>query len=83
MPKNPLLRFLAIHLAFGIVIGWILLAILIAMNVANLRQLLFEPETNWLALVLMMFLFAITFGSLSMGTGIMSMERDSDGSSGD
>ncbi len=76
MPKNPLLRFLAIHLIFGIGVGWTLLAILIAFNVAQLRELLFEREINWLALILLMFFFAITFGSASMGTAVMSMERD-------
>lgn len=78
VPKNILLRFLAIHLIFGIAAGWTLLAALIAFNVARLRHLLFVPEINWLALFLLMFFFAITFGSASMGTAIMLLERDKD-----
>lgn len=75
-PDRRLLVYLARNCVAGIVLGWLLLAGLIASNVANLRELLFGNGIELMALVLVVAGFAVTFGSLAMGTAIFMLPRD-------
>ena len=65
-----LLRFLARNGLIGIAAGWLVLAALVGLNVARLRDLLAAAEQGWLVLLLVAAGFAVTFGSLAMGTAV-------------
>jgi len=71
--RHELLRFLAGHLVVGLAAGWTLLALLLWTDVGGLATLLWESPDWPLLLAMLAFGFAITFGSLAMGTGVMSL----------
>lgn len=73
--KPGLLSFLLAHLLVGILAGWTVLALLLWFDVAGLWTLIAEADggSAWLVLALLAFGFAITFGSLAMGTGVMGL----------
>lgn len=75
-PDRRLLLYLAKNCLLGIVFGWLLLAGLIASNVASLRDLLFGNGVEVTALLLVAAGFAVTFGSLAMGTAIFMLPRE-------
>lgn len=69
--RSPLLRFLLHHCLIGIAAGWLLLAGLLLTDAMGLATLIFT-SASWIeAMVLLLVFFAITFGSLAMGTGVM------------
>ena len=76
----PLLAYLGRHCLIGIAAGWSLLAGLIATDVGSLWSLL-SRSGHWPeALALLVIFFAITFGSLAMGTAVMLLgSQDGDG----
>jgi hypothetical protein len=74
--RQPLLRLLAINLAGGIVIAIIAVGGLLLVSPADLRRLIFEDQSPGLALLLLLFGFAVSFASASMGTAIMGIGRD-------
>ncbi len=69
--RSPLLAFLLRHCLVGIAAGWLLLAGLLASDAMGLRSLIFASDFWLEAMVLLLVFFAITFGSLAMGTGVM------------
>lgn len=71
-----LLAYLAKNCLMGIVTGWLLLALLIRANVAKLGDLIFGNGLELTALILLGGGFAVTFGSLAMGTAIFLLPRD-------
>jgi len=73
---RPLLVYLAKNCLMGIIGGWLLLGLLISSNVANLGHLLFGNGIEVTALILVGAGFAVTFGSLAMGTAIFLLPRD-------
>jgi hypothetical protein len=68
--RAPLFRLLAINLAAGIVLGGLL-----ALNPFSLRDLILADSSPGIALGLLLFGFAITFGSAAMGTAIMMVAK--------
>jgi hypothetical protein len=77
MPEDRrLLSYLAKNCLMGIAAGWLLLAVLIRANVAQLGDLLFGNGLELTGLVLLAAGFAVTFGSLAMGTAIFLLPRD-------
>jgi Na+/phosphate symporter len=77
MPEDRrLLSYLAKNCLMGIAAGWLLLAALIRANVAQLGDLLFGNGLELTGLVLLAAGFAVTFGSLAMGTAIFLLPRD-------
>lgn len=70
-----LLRFLLGHLAVGVTVGWTLLALLLALDVGGLWSLISAAPEAPVALVMLAVFFAITFGSLAMGSGLMGLGR--------
>lgn len=76
----PVDRRLLVHLAknglMGIAMGWLLLAALIYANVGNLRFLLLDADVEITAILLLAAGFAVTFGSLAMGTAVFLLPRD-------
>jgi hypothetical protein len=69
------IRFLARHCLLGVVAGWCLLGALIWLDVARLGELLFRSEDRLLTLVLAGAGFAVTFGSLAMGTAVFLLPK--------
>lgn len=69
MPE--LLRFLLTHAVVGVAAGWSVLLALLATNVANLRTLIMTSSDGPLVIVMLAVFFALTFGSLGMGFGVM------------
>ena len=55
--------------------GWILLAVLILLDVGRLGELLFASENWLLTLILAAGGFAVTFGSLAMGTAVFLLPK--------
>jgi hypothetical protein len=70
---SDLLRFLARHLIVGIFLGETALAGLMLLDVGGLRTLIWNSSERGIALSMLMLFFALTFGSLAMGTGIASL----------
>ena len=73
---RQLLTYLAKNCLLGILAGWLLLGLLISSNVARLGDLLFGNGIELTALILVGAGFAVTFGSLAMGTAIFLLPRD-------
>lgn len=70
-----LLRFLAGHLVVGVTVGWTLLGLLLALDIGGLWTLISASPEAPVALVMLAIFFAITFGSLAMGSGLMGLGR--------
>lgn len=71
--KPGLLSFLLGHLLVGVLAGWMVLGLLLWFDVAGLWSLIAESDSAGLVLALLAFGFAVTFGSLAMGTGVMGL----------
>ena len=69
--EQGMLHFLLGHLVVGIVVGWTLLAGLLLLDIHGLGSLVFGSDAPLFVTGMMMFLFALTFGSLAMGTAVM------------
>ena len=72
------IRFLLRHLAFGCTGGLVFGGMLLALDLAGLRTLMFGADEPLLWLLLMFFGLFVTFGSVGMGVGIMTIGRDDD-----
>lgn len=73
-----LLRYLGVHLASGLVAAAIIFAGILFYDIAQIRSLAATSDAGAVALISLGFLLAITFGSVAMGTGIMSLRDDDD-----
>lgn len=74
IPK--LIRFLGLHLATGVALGVIVASLMIWSNLAGLKDLLVEAQEPFVAIFLLYAFNALTFGSVSMGIGIMTLPYD-------
>lgn len=74
-PARPpqLLRFLATHMAFGIAIGVAFASLVVLTNTAGLNDLLTGDEHPYIAIAMLNIMCALTFGSLAMGIGVMTL----------
>jgi hypothetical protein len=70
------LKYLALHLFYGTVGGVTFGVLLLVTDLSRIRTLAFESGSPILVLVLLFFGLFITFGSVAMGVGIMSLARD-------
>lgn len=73
--RAPLVKFLAVHLAVGIGAGWTVLGLLFWIDVGGMRSLIVNSGDTFVAVAMLAIFFALTFGSLAMGTGIMGLGR--------
>lgn len=71
-----LLRFLARNCVLGILVGWSVLAGMLYFDVAGFGTVLFSAADRWLALVMAAAGFAVTFGSLAMGTAVFLLPKE-------
>jgi hypothetical protein len=66
-------RFLLGHAAIGIAVGVLFVVALLALDVPGLRGLMLRGADGVLALGLLLFGSAVTFGSVAMGAAIMGL----------
>ena len=74
LARQPLLRLLAVNLAAGCAVALLMLAGLLALNPAGLRDLILADGAT--GLVLLAFGLIVTFGSAAMGSAIMLLGRE-------
>ncbi|MCU0983564.1 MAG: hypothetical protein MUC89_01305 [Acetobacteraceae bacterium] len=67
------MRFLLGHAAIGVTVGLLFVLGLLALDVAGLRGLILRGADGALALGLLLFGSAVTFGSVAMGAAIMGL----------
>ena len=79
LKEKEALKFLGVHLLYGLVAGATFGVAVLATNMGNIWTL--ARDSNHTGTVLSLFFFGlfVTFGSVGMGVGIMSMARDDDG----
>ena len=68
-----LLRFLGLHLMLGAAIGVAIVSLAILCDLAGIRQLLLSSKDPTIPLVLLYCFNVITFSSVTMGIGIMTI----------
>lgn len=73
-----LFRFLALHAATGILVGWGLLTTVIVKDISGLGSLLAASEQGGLATLLLAVFFAITFGAAGIGIAVINLPWDED-----
>lgn len=76
LPRQPLIRLLAINFAIGASIAVLMLGGLLAINPHGLRDLIVNDRSGGTALALLLFGLVVTFGSVAMGTAIMALGKD-------
>ena len=80
--RNPvkdlphLLRFLALHLALGAAVGVAFASLVVLSNFSGIKDLIATSEQPYFVLFLLWFMNALTFASLAMGIGVMTLPRD-------
>jgi hypothetical protein len=74
--RQPLIRLLLVNLAGGIGAAALMAGGLLLLNPGGLRDLMLRDEMGVLALGMLVFGLVITFGSVAMGTAIMSLGTD-------
>lgn len=76
--EREMLRFLGAHLVYGLAAALTFGVAVLMTNLGNLRTLALESSHPATVLVLFFFGLCVTFGSVGMGVGIMSMANDDD-----
>jgi hypothetical protein len=71
-----LIKFLGVHLAIGVVIGWCIAGLMLYTDYAGIGHLVFNTSSMGWALYLLFGSFGVTFGSVGMGLGIFSLNYD-------
>lgn len=85
MPPNrigPILLFLAGHMLVGIAVGWAILGALLWFDIGGLWRLIGGSTQIGLVMTMLLIAFAVTFGSVAMGSAIMALEEDRKGPGG-
>lgn len=76
--RHRLLEYLAVNGAIGVAIAVIAVGGLLALDVHGLRRLVLGDASPVLTVLLLLFGFIVTFGSVAMGTAIMMLGRPPD-----
>ena len=71
--RYPLFRLLAINLAAGAALAFLLVGGLLWLDPGGLRHLIFTDRSPGVALGLLLFGFMVTFASTAMGSAIMAL----------
>lgn len=80
MPK--LVRLYIVNCALGFAIGTAFVAGLIALDVANLRHLVFGSPMGWLAAAMMVMSNGVVFAGVQFGIALMRLADPEDGPRG-
>jgi len=70
------IRYFLPPLAAGVLAGVIACAGLLAADVGGLRAMMLRDPGGWIALVLLVSGFAVTFGSAALGGAVMALGAD-------
>src|SRR6478736_4048747 len=81
--RIPLFRLLAINLAIGACAAALLVGGLLWLNPGHLRELILADRAPFVAILLLLASFLITFGSAAMGSAIMAQGQKDDGGDGE
>jgi len=77
MPQIPkLLRFMALHIAGGILAGWIVLLVILKLDTFGLNSLIRGSDFQAIALIMLFVTFAVTFGAVGVMIAVLTMEGD-------
>ena len=76
--RDPLVGMIVMHWALGALTGIACAALLLALDVAGLRSLLWKADLAAPALALLFGGFAITFGGVVAASAVMLTPRDDD-----
>ena len=71
-----LIRHVLPHMLAGCAAGVTAALGLVATNLGSLRDLMLSTQGGWLAFLLLIFGFAVTFGSIAVGGAIMAIGDD-------
>ena len=71
--ERRFVRFLLRHMAYGATGGFVFGALLLAQDFAGIRSMAFSTDTPFLWFFLLFFGLFITFGSLGIGVGVMTI----------
>lgn len=74
--EREALRYLGCHLIYGLAAALTFGTAVLMINLGNLRTLAFESAHPVAVLTLFFFGLCVTFGSVGMGVGIMTLARD-------
>lgn len=74
--EREALRFLGVHLVYGLAAAVTFGGAVLYTNLGNLRTLALESAHPVTVLTLFFFGLCITFGSIGMGVGVMSLAND-------
>ncbi len=74
--RHPLLRLLAINLAIGVTAAIVMTGGLMWLNPGHLRDLIIADRGGAAAFILLLFGLVVTFGSVAMGTAIMTLGHE-------
>ena len=85
MPLSPkekeALTCLGVHLLYGLAAGATFGIMVLATNLSNIWTLARESNHPFIVIMLLFFGLFVTFGSIGMGVGVMSLARDDEGGS--
>lgn len=70
------LKFLGQHLCYGLAAGGTFGIMVLVTDLSHIRTMAMESANPVLVLLMMFFGLFVTFGSIAMGVGIMSLARD-------
>jgi hypothetical protein len=76
--NKELIQFFMGHLIVGLIAGEGVLVGLLWLDVGGLRSMIWASSDRIVALGLLIVFFALTFGSLAMGTGVMGLRNRND-----
>ena len=76
--RVELVRYILPYLLAGCAGGVVTAIALVATNTGSLRNLVMQTEGGWLGFALLIFGCAVTFGSVGIGHGIMSLAEKPD-----
>ena len=74
--RQPLIRLLVINLAIGVSAALLMLGGLLAINPHGLRDLILNDRSGGATIALLLFGLVVTFGSVAMGTAIMTLGHE-------
>jgi len=80
---DPVVRLMILHWILGAALGMICAGIILWLDIAGLRSLLFRADhIMWEGVALLLGGFAITFGGVVCASAVMSVSKNDDGPDG-